>query len=268
MNFLICALLVSLPAIAFGDCGSSNAGAHKIEGVKEASPNDWPWQVSLQVQGRHMCGGSIVAPGWILSAGHCFEGFSDPKQWTVVAGEHDLRRRSGREQVRNVVQINRHPGYRGGISPYDMAMMKLDSPLQYNSAVQPVCLPPQGSTDDVSQRTCMLTGWGRTVGPQDSTKLQQVGGPIVSHASCRRVWGRNIVNQQICFGTGGCQGESGGPLVCHARSGEWIQVGVVSWGSVQCEVQGSPTVFTRVSSMASWIRRFPVSSNATLFSLY
>lgn len=247
-----------MPAVAWSDCGRSYYG-NRVVGGREATPNSWPWQVSLQVRGSHMCGGSIVAPGWILSAGHCFLNYKYPSQWRVVAGEHDLRRNSGREQVRNVKQIIRHPGYRGGIRPYDMVLMKLDSDLVYNQAVQPVCLPAQGISDDLTSRNCMLTGWGRTVGPQDSTKLQQVGGPIVSHSSCRRVWGRQIVDQQICFGTGlqgGCQGDSGGPLVCRGNTGQWFQVGVVSWGNVKCKVRGSPTVFTRVSSMASWISKY------------
>lgn len=260
MNLFSCILVVSLPAIVFGDCGRNYAG-NRVVGGSEAPPNSWPWQVSLQVRGQHRCGGSVVAPGWILSAGHCFLRVSQPNQWTVVAGEHDLRRNSGREQVRNVVQIITNPGFRGNFvpgGPFDMVLMKLAQPLQYNAYVQPVCLPPQGISEDLQQRTCMLTGWGRTKGPQDSTKLQQVGGPIISPATCRRVWGnRKIVSQQICFGTGlygGCQGDSGGPLVCRSQAGQWIQVGVVSWGNTQCKVRGYPTVFTRVSSMANWIQ--------------
>lgn len=258
MKAIVALLLACLPALALADCGRSYVGNRVVGGV-QATPNSWPWQVSLQVGGRHTCGGSIVAPQWILSAGHCFGSFRNPSQWTVVAGEHDLRRASGREQLRHVERIISHPWYRGGISPNDMVLMKLSAPLQYNAAVQPVCLPQANWADDVYQRNCMLTGWGLTKGPQDMTKLQQVDGPIVGHSSCRRVWGRQIVENHICFGTGlkgGCMGDSGGPLVCRSNDGRWTQVGVVSWGNTQCKVRGYPTVFTRVSKLVSWINGY------------
>ena len=40
-------------------------------GGVEAVPHSWPWQVSLQVAGRHFCGGSLINSQWVVSAAHC-----------------------------------------------------------------------------------------------------------------------------------------------------------------------------------------------------
>ena len=36
-----------------------------------------PWQVSVQYEGSHICGGTILDTYTILSAAHCFDGFGD-----------------------------------------------------------------------------------------------------------------------------------------------------------------------------------------------
>lgn len=63
-------LCLSLP-----ECGvNSKMGRQsRIVGGSSAAPGDWPWQVSLHVQGVHVCGGSIITPEWIVTAAHCVE---------------------------------------------------------------------------------------------------------------------------------------------------------------------------------------------------
>uniref|UniRef100_A0A8B9RT68 Peptidase S1 domain-containing protein n=1 Tax=Accipiter nisus TaxID=211598 RepID=A0A8B9RT68_9AVES len=59
------------------ECGMSTKSVNimnRIVGGSGAVLGQWPWQVSLHVQGTHVCGGSIITHQWIVTAAHCVEG--------------------------------------------------------------------------------------------------------------------------------------------------------------------------------------------------
>ena len=50
-----------------------------IIGGSEAEPGAWPWQVALIQRTQpnayfgQFCGGSLIAPDWVLTAAHCVD---------------------------------------------------------------------------------------------------------------------------------------------------------------------------------------------------
>ena len=52
-----------------------------------ARPNSWPWQLSLRVNGGHICGASLLNQHWALTAAHCVDGSSDPSRYSLALGK-------------------------------------------------------------------------------------------------------------------------------------------------------------------------------------
>nr|XP_045006765.1 proproteinase E isoform X2 [Jaculus jaculus] len=251
-------------AIASG-CGrpSFNNSSRVVNG-EDAVPYSWSWQVSLQYEKdgtfRHTCGGSLIAPDWVLTAGHCI---STSLTYQVVLGEYDRSVEEGPEQV---IPINGedlfvHPKWNPNCVSCgnDIALIKLSRSAQLGDHVQLACLPPAGDILP-NESPCYISGWGRlyTNGPLPD-KLQQALLPVVDYKHCSRWdwWGFSVKSTMVCAGgdkESGCNGDSGGPLNCPAGDGTWQVHGVTSFvSSLGCNTRKKPTVFTRVSAFNDWI---------------
>jgi secreted trypsin-like serine protease len=55
----------------------------RIVGGQDAKPNEFPWQISLQYGGSHVCGGSVLDSGLVITAAHCCEIFAGPEEASV-----------------------------------------------------------------------------------------------------------------------------------------------------------------------------------------
>ncbi|XP_055356768.1 ovochymase-2-like isoform X3 [Paramacrobiotus metropolitanus] len=44
---------------------------NRIVGGVDATPSAWPWQTDVIINNYTGCGGSLIGPGWVVTAGHC-----------------------------------------------------------------------------------------------------------------------------------------------------------------------------------------------------
>ncbi|KAM7433611.1 hypothetical protein ABFA07_016185 [Porites harrisoni] len=237
-------------------CGKKPFSARVVNG-ENAAPHAWPWQISLRVNGRHICGGSLIKNDWVVTAAHCVYRNPRPSGYTVVVGAH---RRTGSTAVQRTFRLKRlfkHEQFNTRNLRNDIALLQLEKPISASSKVNTVCLPRSGSKVKEGTR-CYITGWGRTVaGGSAADTLQQAMLPVAAHKKCSRVNGRLLpvhMTSMVCAGgqgKGGCQGDSGGPFVCN-EGGKYVLRGAVSWGHSQCRTDHF-TVFARVSSFIRWI---------------
>merc|ERR1711893_42083 len=223
----------------------------------ESRKNEFPWQVSLQWFGSHICGGSVVDSRHVITAAHCVENDA-PSRLSVVVGDHRRNQPGSYKKTVDVIANNWHHRYdlTGNIEN-DIAVLTLAEDLDFNDGVQPVCAPVTGQDYYVGQ-TSSVSGWGATrSGGSVTQELRYTNVPIMAYNDCTRAFPNGWVEPgMVCAGnTGGndrdsCQGDSGGPLV--VRNGDSFElVGVVSWGLGCASL--TPGVYAEVSYYEDWL---------------
>ncbi|XP_045463559.1 trypsin-7-like [Harmonia axyridis] len=218
----------------------------RIVGGRPADIQEFPFEVSIQYMDEHNCGGSILAPNYVLTAAHCFDGVNANE--TFVRAGSTLILEGG--VLIDVEEIITHPNFSFiFFDGYDVAVLRLKTNLTYGDKVQPVKLPvlapnSQGSSV-LDGSVATLAGWGaaKDMSLDMSKHLMTVNLPIVSHAQCASDLPQDGINiREICAGTteGGkdaCLGDSGGPLTLNG-----VQIGIVSWGR-GCAQPNKPGVY-------------------------
>ncbi|XP_070150766.1 transmembrane protease serine 9-like [Polyergus mexicanus] len=239
----------------------------KITDGEDATPGEFPYQVSIRwgippvIPLKHACGGSILNESYVLTAAHCVLKYGKLK---VLAGKHHISKNEDTQQEVAVEKAFVYEDYPGGVAPYDIAILKLKTPLIFNERVSAVFLPQQ---NEIRTGNAVLSGWGsisKNLRPVLPDALQKVTVPLLDNLSCLNKFPNNIIGKkpelydsQICTDSVGevsaCSGDSGGPLV-QFENNTPIQIGIVSWGVLPCGVNHVPSVYTRVASYVDWIK--------------
>ncbi|XP_072920043.1 granzyme A-like [Hemitrygon akajei] len=247
-------VLIAVSFIPANDCS-------EIIGGKKVRNHSKPYMASIQMKGKHMCGGVLIKPSWILTAAHCNLGFKR-NQVRVVLGIDSLGSNETSKQVLNVKYKIPHECFDIKSRENDIMLLQLESEAKLNKFVGFLPLPQEVS--DLKDGTvCTVAGWGATKSNSDkeSDCLREADVTIIDRKMCNsQDYYKHqplITENMLCAGDkkGGrdaCRGDSGGPLICNKQLR-----GIVSFGYKKtCGLPEKPGVYTRITKKyIQWIQK-------------
>jgi len=274
----------------------------RVLGGYATENGEYPFQVALLFSGTlnetadsqlnaQFCGGSLIAPEWVLTAAHCLVQAGAqiaPESVVILTGANDLA-----EGTRHpVAEIIVHESYDPFALDNDIGLIRLAAP----ASAAPIKLTSQ----DVEDGQVTVTGWGRMENGGFPRNLLKAQMRLFPNATCNnglkeiyaddmkyvlsRYVGRfrmtedaldqlgpvltpamrdPLSSNMVCAGEpdgirDACQGDSGGPLFSESASGP-VQVGIVSWGEgpldaeMPCGHRNAYGVYTRIAKFKDWI---------------
>ncbi|KAK7882899.1 hypothetical protein WMY93_029073 [Mugilogobius chulae] len=227
------------------DCGIGVNSSSR----QQAALGSWPWQLSLQVEGTHLCGGALISPYWILTAAHCVLRQSSPESWQVYAGiVGDLDTLFN--PVHSVSRIIPHQDYNPVTQQNNIALMRLANALDMtdSSNIRPICLPTTDLNIEDSQ-TFWITKFGYNLNG-DVLSLLEAEVSLVDNADCSFDYNGRVTKHMTCASEKETN-DSGGPLMS-LLDGRWWLLGDNLWGR-HCTEDYKPDVYTNVTLFMDWI---------------
>ncbi|XP_019868973.1 clotting factor G beta subunit isoform X2 [Aethina tumida] len=178
--------------------------------------------------------------------------------YEVSIGVYDWCERNTTRQNYTLIEVIPHEKYWDYQPYYDIAILVLDNPTDQFT---PICLPP--ANVKFKPKEGIVVGLGSLkYNGEAPCKLNEARLLIYTDKECHKMLnetGNNdtLIKSAFCAGylAGGidaCQGDSGGPLQVIGSNGNYVQIGIVSFG-FKCASPGLLGLYTDVSMYTSWI---------------
>uniref|UniRef100_A0A8W7PMZ4 Peptidase S1 domain-containing protein n=1 Tax=Anopheles coluzzii TaxID=1518534 RepID=A0A8W7PMZ4_ANOCL len=214
-----------------------------IFGGESVAIESYPYQLSLRLEGTHICGASVIAERWALSAAHCLDEALYPSAITFRGG---TPHRLAGGYIFHAEYYLLHPKFDRRTLDYDVSVTHVRESF-FIDPIRAVTLANTNTYYPIPS-AAVVTGWGLAdADGYEPLILQSLEIYLQQKQFCWTSTIEALTDRQICGGSGvygkeTCYGDSGGPLVMNG-----YQVGIVSWGSDNCAVN-IPGIYTSLTN--------------------
>uniref|UniRef100_A0A669CF09 Deleted in malignant brain tumors 1 protein-like n=1 Tax=Oreochromis niloticus TaxID=8128 RepID=A0A669CF09_ORENI len=195
------------------ECQHSGFGSNRCEHGQDSAvicsacgrvvrnTGSWPWQVTIEHNGKFGCGGSLITNQWVLTAASCLS-YINLNDTVVFLDRHIQPGLNPNEVNRTVEDFVCHPEYNTSTYENDICLLKLLAPVNFTDYIQPICLASESSTFHRGTSS-WITGFGFDY--EDGSFpiiLREVNVSIVGNSECQCYYegDKVITENMICAG--------------------------------------------------------------------
>lgn len=259
--------LITSPIICGNDSNITIKFGNRILNGLKAEDFQFPYQISLQFNKKHICGGSIISDKKVLTAGHCVtdgHGIMFPTdQLRILAGTNKLNVKQPK-YFYSVKGVAIHPKFDLSNVHYDYAIVFINGHFDFQSTK--LSIIPLATENPRPGTVCYLSGWGdveKGAGTSIPNDLQFARIVVDPPTICGTIYGQYFLPvYMLCAGqsnreNAGC-GDSGGPLCCNNELS-----GIVSFGRNYDDPR-FPDVYSSVAFAFQWVNSTEETANGSM----
>lgn len=147
-----------------------------------------------------MCGGSLVAPKFVLTAAHCIRPRDYGEVQFVKLGYNRRDQEDDSTLTVNVKRVFEHPQYDAKARNADIGLIEMEDAVALSERILPICLPQKA----VEPEWAVASGFGKTgFRRASSSSLLKASLQRFTQAECQAAIGRlaTVTNDtMICYG--------------------------------------------------------------------